>query len=163
MGKHTKAYLSLGSNQGERTAHLKKARQLLADTAGLILKSSKIYETAAWGKTDQGDFLNQVILLDTTLSAEALIKTCLKIEAALGRSRGERWGARSIDIDILFYGSAIIDQAHLQIPHPRIQDRNFVLVPLAELAPTFIHPVYQKNIATLLQNCEDGLQVVAQA
>ncbi len=163
MGKHTTIYLSIGGNLGDRKAYLEKAATLLVKTVGSLEKASPIYETAAWGKTDEAPFLNQVLEMKTALAAEELIKVCLKVEASLGRFRDVRWGARCIDIDILFYGEAIIDQVHLQIPHPRLQERNFVLVPLAAIAPDLIHPILEKNITSILKNCEDTLEVVSLA
>lgn len=163
MGKHTKIYLSIGGNLGDRKAYLEKATALLVKAVGPLVQASQIYETAAWGKTDEAPFFNQALEMSTRLPAAELIKVCLKIEASLGRFREVRWGARCIDVDILFYGDAIIDQTHLQIPHPRLHLRNFVLVPLMEIAPDLIHPGFGKNITTLHQSCEDTLEVVLQA
>ena len=163
MGKHTKIYLSIGGNLGDRKTYLKKAIKLLIKAVGHQVQASNIYETEAWGKTDQEPFLNQVLEMESYLSAFELLKTCLKIEAALGRSREERWGSRSIDIDILFYGDEIIEEKHLQIPHPRLHQRNFVLIPLKEIAPDFLHPVLGKKIDLLSKSSKDSLAVVLQA
>lgn len=159
MGKHTKIYLSVGSNIGNRLDYLDKAGRLLQKAVGPILRSSQVYETAAWGNTGQADFLNQVLELKTGLAPQELLKTCLKVEASLGRFREDKWGPRSVDVDILFYGETVIDEKNLQVPHPRLHLRNFVLIPLHEIAPELVHPLLQQDIETLLQNCQDPLEV----
>jgi 2-amino-4-hydroxy-6-hydroxymethyldihydropteridine diphosphokinase len=118
-----------------------------------------VYETAAWGKTDQAAFLNQALLLTTELSARELITTVLSVEEQMGRHRTERFGPRVIDIDIMFYNEDIINEPHLTVPHPQMQNRLFVLIPLNELAPLFVHPVLKKTIEQLLAECKDELAV----
>lgn len=145
------AYLSTGSNMGNRAEMLEKANVLLEKKAGLLLALSKVVETPAWGKTDQPDFLNQVVKLETSLSPQDLLTVILGIEKQLGRNRVEKWGPRSIDIDILFYDNEIIDEPGLQIPHPWMHERLFVLEPMCEIAPDFVHPVLNKTIAELLE------------
>ncbi|MGE0856118.1 MAG: 2-amino-4-hydroxy-6-hydroxymethyldihydropteridine diphosphokinase [Hyphomicrobiaceae bacterium] len=131
-----RAYLSLGGNIGEPEQAMGAAlRALDAEPAIEVTAVSSLYRTPPWGKTDQPDFLNCAAELTTTLSPRALIDTCLAAERALKRERLERWGPRVIDIDILTFGDVEIDEPGLQIPHPRMLERAFVLVPLAEIAP----------------------------
>ncbi len=118
---------------------------------------SNIYETAAWGRENDPAYLNQVLFFETRLSASDILEFCLSVEKKMGRYRQTRWESRSIDIDLLFYNDAIIQEVALQIPHPYLHQRRFVLTPLAELAPDFIHPVLRKSIKQLLQECEDPL------
>ncbi|GAA5044089.1 2-amino-4-hydroxy-6-hydroxymethyldihydropteridine diphosphokinase [Marivirga lumbricoides] len=152
-------YVLLGTNMGEREENLQQALQLLAQNNIQILKLSSIYETAAWGKTDQQPFLNQVIEVSTTFNPSQLLQALLGVEAKLGRVRKEKWGERLIDLDILYYNDLIINSPHLQIPHTGIVDRRFTLVPLKEIAPDFIHPVHLKTQTTLLSLCKDELPV----
>jgi len=155
----SQAYLLIGGNLGNRDAHLVKAKGLIEKECGKILQLSSIYETAAWGITEQPDFLNQVVLINTALTADLLLKQILEIEHEMGRFRTEKFGPRIIDIDILFYDKETIDKPHLHIPHPQIQNRRFALAPLAEIAPDFIHPVLKKNMEDLLKECPDKLTV----
>lgn len=152
-------YLGIGGNAGNRREFLAEAKKEIGVKIGPILKESSIYKTAAWGKTDQPDFFNQVLYLSTKLSAQSTLKTCLEIEKKLGRNRTEKWAARTIDIDILFFNHDIIKSKKLTVPHPHIQDRNFVLEPLLEIAPHLIHPVFRKKIFTLHRLSPDLLPV----
>lgn len=127
---------------------------------GSIVNESSIYETAAWGNTKQASFLNKVISIRTKLPPDDLMKKLLEIEQELGRVRTEKYGPRTIDLDILFYDALIYHSAIVTLPHPAIQDRKFVLIPLAELSPGKIHPVYKKTINTLLKECADQLAVI---
>ncbi|NCU03180.1 MAG: 2-amino-4-hydroxy-6-hydroxymethyldihydropteridine diphosphokinase [Chitinophagaceae bacterium] len=154
-----KVYILSGSNQGQRKQFLKKAVMLVHERCGSISKESSVYETAAWGQTSQAAFLNKVIVLQTALSPDDLMKTLLQIEQELGRVRTEKYGPRTIDLDILFYDDLIYHSAVVTLPHPSIQDRRFVLIPLTELSPRKIHPVYKKTINTLLKECADQLAV----
>jgi 2-amino-4-hydroxy-6-hydroxymethyldihydropteridine diphosphokinase len=149
----------LGSNQGDRMQFLAAARRQLAAGAGRIGKESAVYETAAWGRQDQPAFLNQVLLLETTLAPEALLAEIHRIEKALGRVRQIKWAARVIDIDILYFGDLVLQTPRLQIPHPYLQDRRFTLLPLVEIAPDWVHPVFQKTNRALLAECPDLLEV----
>jgi 2-amino-4-hydroxy-6-hydroxymethyldihydropteridine diphosphokinase len=153
------AYILLGSNQGHRQWYLQQATAAIAVQCGTVIKASSLYETAAWGKTDQPAFLNQVVLVAVRLAPEQLMQTLLQIERELGRKRTEKMGPRTIDLDILFYDQLICHTPLLTLPHPLLQERRFVLTPLAELAPGKIHPVYRKTIRTLLQQCSDPLPV----
>ena len=152
-------YLLLGSNLGDRQAYLKEAIAHIENEIAPVVKASAIYKTQSWGKTDSPDYLNQVILIHTDLSANILLRKLLNIEWIIGRTREEKWGARIIDIDILFYGDEIINQPDLQVPHPHLHTRRFTLEPLAELASTLIHPLLQKNILQLKNELTDSLIV----
>ncbi|WP_338152739.1 2-amino-4-hydroxy-6-hydroxymethyldihydropteridine diphosphokinase [Rufibacter ruber] len=126
---------------------------------GKTSQKSKLYETAAWGLEDQPDFLNQALIFETDLSPEEVLYATQKVEQDLGRERKIKWGARVIDIDILFYGQEILNLPQLQIPHPQLHLRRFVLAPLAEIAPTWEHPVLKKTVVELLKDCPDTLEV----
>ena len=152
-------YLLLGGNLGDRQAYLKEAIAHIETEISPVVKASAIYETQSWGKTDSPDYLNQVILIQTELSAQTLLQKLLNIEWVIGRTREEKWGPRIIDIDILFYGDEIIDETDLQVPHPHLHNRRFTLDPLAELAPTLIHPILGKNILQLKDELTDSLVV----
>jgi 2-amino-4-hydroxy-6-hydroxymethyldihydropteridine diphosphokinase len=129
----TRAFLGLGSNVGDRLANLQSAVDLLEAAPGIrVLRSSRVYETAPVGPP-QPDYLNAVVEVDSDLEAKALLEACLGVERRLGRVRGERWGPRSIDVDVLTYGEASIDEPGLTVPHPRMHERAFVLAPLLEL------------------------------
>jgi len=152
-------YLLLGTNLGDRLGQLDRARRAIAERVGELVTCSAVYETQAWGNPDQPDYLNQVIRVRTPLAATDLLDIVHEIEKALGRDRKEKWGARVIDIDILFYGEEIIEAKNLHIPHPHIHERRFVLVPLAEIAGPFIHPTLLQPISRLLETTTDTLGV----
>jgi 2-amino-4-hydroxy-6-hydroxymethyldihydropteridine diphosphokinase len=155
-----KAYLLIGGNLGDRKENLSKAAELINEECGAITKKSSLYETAAWGINDQPSFLNQALEISTSFNAKQLMRKILRIEKMMGRVRKEKFGPRIIDIDILFYENEVHDLSFLKIPHPELQNRRFVLVPLAEIDSKFRHPVLKKTIAELLEECPDNLEVV---
>jgi 2-amino-4-hydroxy-6-hydroxymethyldihydropteridine diphosphokinase len=155
----TLSYLLLGSNLGDRSARLAQARANLAASAGEIVAASSIYETAAWGVEDQPDFLNQVLAVTTSLAPTAVLAACQAAEQQQGRQRALRWGARSLDVDILLFGAEIIASPTLTVPHPALPFRRFTLIPLAELAPQLMHPQLHQTVAELLAECPDPLLV----
>lgn len=147
-------FIQLGSNIGDRASYLKEAIGFIALEIGTVVLSSSIYETAAWGLTDQNDFLNQVIQVKSTLSPMNILESCLSIEKKMRRVRMEKWGPRNIDLDLLFYHDKVMHSARLTLPHPRITERKFVLIPMCEIAPYFIHPVENVTCADLLRICQ---------
>ena len=153
------SYILTGGNIGDRQRNLSRAAILLESRAGRILHRSSYYETAAWGIEAQPDFLNQVLEIETTMSPEALLDNLLEIEREMGRIRGEKFGPRTIDLDILFYGDMIIRTDELEIPHPRMAERRFVLEPLFELIRDRKHPVTGQTIREMLLACTDPLDV----
>lgn len=154
-----KAHLLTGGNIGDREQNLAVAREWIGKECGKVMKTSSLYETAAWGKTDQPAFLNQALEIQTTLNAKQLIRHILKVEKKMGRIREEKYGARIIDIDILLFNNEIHNTAFLKIPHPEMQNRRFVLAPLAEIAPAAVHPGLFKTVTELLRDCPDHLAV----
>lgn len=149
----------MGGNVGDTKQIFLTAIVLLESECGIVSKKSSLYDTAPWGKADQQNFLNQALLLDTPLSAHDLLRNILYIEEKMGRRRLEKNGPRVIDIDILLYNELIIDDVQLSIPHPELQFRRFALTPLAEIAPSYIHPILHKSVAQLLLECGDQLEV----
>lgn len=134
-------YISLGSNMGSKRGNLAQAVELISNIPGVKLKNrSSLYETEPWGKTDQDKFLNQVIEIETSLPPRELLKELQDIEINMGRQRKEKWGPRIIDLDILLYGNEVLDDPQLAIPHPRMRERLFVLVPLAEIGADLRFP-----------------------
>jgi 2-amino-4-hydroxy-6-hydroxymethyldihydropteridine diphosphokinase len=154
-----KVFLLIGGNIGDRLQNLHQAITGLLAVCGPVIQQSAVYETAAWGKTDQAAFLNQALLLTTSLTAQELITTILSVEEEMGRRRMEKFGPRVIDIDILFFNEEIINEPNLIIPHPQLQNRRFALAPMHEIAPALVHPVLHKTIEQLLAECPDELPV----
>ena len=153
-------YLLLGSNIGDRVALLKEAIRQIGVLVGELEAVSSIYETAPWGKTDQPGFLNVAVAVATQYSAEKVLDVVLGIELQMGRVREERWGSRIIDIDIILFGDEVsVIPNKLQIPHPEMQHRRFVLEPLSEIAASTIHPLLHKTVQELLVNLKDNLAV----
>ena len=154
-----KAYILLGTNLGNKLAYLQQAQIKLTEEIGVLLTKSSIYETAAWGLTNQPSFYNQVLVIETALQPEPLMQALLVIEEQLGRIRTIKFGSRTIDIDILLIDDLTNQSDLLQLPHPALPQRKFALMPLAEIAPNIIHPVEKKTISQLLQACTDTLDV----
>jgi 2-amino-4-hydroxy-6-hydroxymethyldihydropteridine diphosphokinase len=154
-----KAYLLTGGNLGNRLQNLAIARNFISEQCGTIISASSIYETAAWGNTDQPAFLNQALEIETALNARQLIRRILKVEKQMGRVREEKYGPRLIDIDMLLFNNEKHNYPFLRLPHPEMQNRRFALLPLAEIAPHEVHPVLKKPITELLNECKDELEV----
>ena len=154
-----KSYILLGSNKGRRNGFLSKAKKQIELLCGKIEKESFVYQTAAWGTVKQQDFLNQIIRIKTKLLPNELMKSLLQIETKLGRVRTIKYGPRTIDLDILFYDDLIHHSKIVTLPHPAIQNRKFVLVPMVELSPLKKHPALHKTMKTLLKVCTDDLEV----
>jgi 2-amino-4-hydroxy-6-hydroxymethyldihydropteridine diphosphokinase len=151
-------YLALGTNLGDRLANLKQAIASLTPQLEVRLKS-QVYETPPWGFEDQPKFLNQVIKANTYLDPEPLLKHLKRLEVALGRKESFPNGPRLIDIDILFYDDLVVDKPSIVIPHPRLQERGFVLLPLMEIAPNLVHPVSKKTVREMAELCSmEGIE-----
>jgi 2-amino-4-hydroxy-6-hydroxymethyldihydropteridine diphosphokinase len=153
------AVILLGSNLGNRQEYMQQARNKIAVQVGYIIQNSSFYETKAWGNETQPDFLNQVLICETNKLPQEVLTGCLSIEKELGRDRKEKWGSRTIDIDILYYENEIIATPELKIPHPYLHERRFTLAPLAEILPDFIHPIFNFSNKELLERCGDKLEV----
>ena len=153
------AYIGLGSNIGDREQNVLRAVELLRGPVRVIAVSSR-YCTEPIGPADQEDFINAVVQVETERSALDLLSLCRSIEDRMGRQRTVRWGPRTIDLDILLYGDAMLDHPDLTIPHPRMAERKFVLVPLTEIAPHAVHPLLRREVGQLLHDLKDGSRVV---
>ncbi|HEY5124012.1 MAG TPA: 2-amino-4-hydroxy-6-hydroxymethyldihydropteridine diphosphokinase [Ignavibacteria bacterium] len=153
-------YLGLGSNVGNRLSYIKKAvGKIKSDKSFKIIRCSSIYKTEPWGKKDQEEFLNCALCISTGLNPFELVMKLKNIEKSLGRKKKETWGEREIDIDILFYDDLIYSDDDLSIPHMEIHNRRFVLVPMCEIAPDFVHPSFDKDIIELLEITRDNSNV----
>jgi 2-amino-4-hydroxy-6-hydroxymethyldihydropteridine diphosphokinase len=155
----TKIHLLIGSNMGDRKAFLATAIAKIGQNIGTITEKSRLYETQAWGLTNQPDFMNQAIEVETTLSPQETLAKILAIETEMGRVRTEKWAERTIDIDILLFADLIIEEPDLQIPHPRLPERNFALVPLMEIAGEVEHPFLKTTIEDIYFESPDTLDV----
>lgn len=159
MSGEMRAYVGLGSNLDDPCAQLDRALAALSTTPGVVLRDvSSYYRTAPWGETRQPDFLNAVAVIDTTLAPEELLSELRRIEASAGRRRGHRWGPRTLDLDLLIHGDAIRDTEQLQLPHPRMHERAFVLAPLAELVPELSLGQYGSVIEALARIGRVGVE-----
>jgi 2-amino-4-hydroxy-6-hydroxymethyldihydropteridine diphosphokinase len=152
-------YVGLGSNLGDRLANIRKAIELMKEERIEIIKESSIYETEPVGYKQQGWFLNSVVKGRIELSPRRIWKRLEKIERSMGREREVKWGPRIIDLDILFYGNKVLNGKELRIPHSELHKRRFVLVPLKEIAPKLVHPVFKKTVLELLRDLKDNSQV----
>ena len=152
-------FLQLGSNVGNRGLYLKTAAKKIEQEVGNILNISSMHETEPWGHQNQSKFLNQVMLISSRLNPFDILDIAQRIEKDIGRRKSDKWGEREIDIDILFYNNEVISTNRLNIPHPLIHERLFVLIPLSEIAPDLVHPIYNKNVQTLLLECKDASSV----
>lgn len=154
-------YIALGTNLGERLANLRAAIRTMPPDVNVI-EESPVYETPPWGYEDQPAFLNMVIKAETNLQPESLLAYLKQIEAELGREKSVRWGPRLIDLDILFYDDLVLNSPPLVIPHPRLHERAFVLVPLADVAPELVHPVFQQKISEFLSKIDiEGIKRIS--
>ncbi len=152
-------FLGLGSNLGNKWQLLVMAKEMISKEVGFVLAESSVYETEPWGFESENLFLNQVLNIQTQLGPNELLDKLLHIENVLGRQRfNKTYSSRTMDIDVLFYHQSIIEEPELVVPHPKLHDRKFVLVPMAEIAPGFIHPQLHKTISELLITCSDSLE-----
>ncbi|MBI5403877.1 MAG: 2-amino-4-hydroxy-6-hydroxymethyldihydropteridine diphosphokinase [Ignavibacteriae bacterium] len=154
-------YLGLGSNIGDKKMFIESAVLRISEiTRTKVIRSSLLYRTEPWGIKNQDFFLNSVVEIETGLKPEELLKELKKIETSVGREKREKWHEREIDIDILFYDGIIFENDQVKIPHPELHKRNFVLVPMCELNPEFVHPVIKKSMLELLNESEDISAVI---
>lgn len=159
MSKHH-VYLCIGGNLGDREANLEETLTFVEFNMGDIQAASPIYESEAWGMENAAPFLNQILLISTGLSPEELLTEISELEEFFGRERKEgTYQSREMDVDILFYDDLVIETDKLHVPHPRLHLRKFVLTPLHDIAPDFIHPVLKKSVAELLTECADKSEV----
>ncbi|MEQ9064114.1 MAG: 2-amino-4-hydroxy-6-hydroxymethyldihydropteridine diphosphokinase [Vicingaceae bacterium] len=153
--KSNDIYLSLGSNLGDRLENLQRATVAIGKSMGNVIHVSSVFESAPWGVDNQADYLNLALMLHSDLEIDSLMSEIQKIERALGRDRKEKWGPRTVDIDILLVGDQAIKKEGISIPHPEMINRRFVLQPLSEIAPKAIHPVENQTVEQLLDKCPD--------
>jgi 2-amino-4-hydroxy-6-hydroxymethyldihydropteridine diphosphokinase len=159
MKAMVRAIIMSGSNLGNREQNLLLAKRQIEKRVGLILKSSALYKTEPWNMAGEPEFLNQALLIETALSAKGLMETLLSIENELGRERGLASASRTLDLDLIFYSDAVINEPGLVVPHPRMHLRKFNLLIINEIAPNWNHPVLQLEIQELLSTCIDPLAV----
>jgi 2-amino-4-hydroxy-6-hydroxymethyldihydropteridine diphosphokinase len=152
-------YLLLGSNMGDREKNLRTAIQHIANKLGKVVAESSVYETEPWGKEDQAPFLNMAIQVESAFEPLVLLDKILQIQQEMGKSQTEHWGPRNIDIDILYCDDVVLKSEKLTIPHPRLYERNFALVPLIEIAGDFTDPVHQITVDEIYDRCTDKKEV----
>lgn len=160
--RSSEVLIMLGGNMEDTRQIFSQCLGILALKVGEIKKVSAIYVSEPWGGLNQRDFLNQAVMLETTLIPHELLHTLLNIETGFGRKRSVKNGPRTLDIDILYYNNLIINDIDLQLPHPRLHLRRFNLIPLLEISPNWVHPVYNQSVKELLENCPDSLRVTAE-
>jgi len=161
LTQSTKACFLLGSNLGNRMDYLRRARQAISQQLGSLYRISGVYSSPSWGYKSDRDFLNQAVLIETLLEPAVIMEAIHNIEGRLGRKRsGSGYNDRTIDIDILFYGQEVIDEPGLTIPHPRLHQRRFALLPLGEIASEWEHPILKKQTKEMLAECADDSVVV---
>ena len=154
-------YIGIGSNMGDKAGNCRRAvAEIASDPKNHRVQLSPLYRTEPVGKKDQDWFVNGVASFETSMLPGELLRFLLSVEARMGRIRGEKWGPRIIDLDILFYGDRVVEEESLRIPHPRLQERKFVLVPLNDIAPDLVHPVLRKSISRLLSSLKSGEMVL---
>jgi len=153
-------YLSLGSNKVDRKAFIARALVLLQESGVEVIRSSSFYRTAPWGNKDQDWFLNIAIKANTNLSPFELLRLCKAVEVKAGRTASEKWGPREIDIDILYFNDLQMQSEELEIPHPFLYNRLFVLLPLKEIAPDWVDPINDIPIDELIDTCKDESRVI---
>jgi 2-amino-4-hydroxy-6-hydroxymethyldihydropteridine diphosphokinase len=155
------SYIGIGSNLGDKLENCRRAiSAVAAEEKNRIVRCSSFYKTEPVGKKDQDWFVNAALAVETSLLPRELLDLLLAVETDLGRERRERWGPRVIDLDILFYGDRVVHEPGLEIPHPRVQDRRFVLVPMQEIAPDLVHPLLRRSVAELLSSLNEGDRVL---
>lgn len=152
-------HLLLGANLGNPKQQLQSAAEMITQQLGSITAQSALYRSEAWGVEDQPDFYNQVLIVQTKRLAAEVLLICQRIEDNLGRIRKQKWGARVIDIDILYFNTDVIDSKNLKVPHPYLHQRRFTLLPLSEIAPDYVHPILGYSNRELLEQCSDTLSV----
>ena len=157
MSNKARAFIGAGANLGEPVRQIREARDALRKSPGIkFLAASSLYRTQPVGPVEQPPFINAVFALEPEIDPHDLLSLLLEIEQNMGRVRGERWGPRVIDLDLLFFGEETIEKPGLEVPHPRLHERRFVLAPLAEIAPGFVHPVFKKTVSELLAGLPEG-------
>lgn len=162
MSNH--AFIALGSNIGDKTGNCTRAISLISKHEDcIVLRVSSFYETEPWGVVEQDKFINMAVEIETALSPFELLEFLKSLEIEMGRTKAERWGPRLIDLDIIFYNDKIIDEKGLNVPHPHMHERAFVLAPLSEIAPDLIHPLLGKSISELFKSVDSsGVKKITQ-
>lgn len=154
-----RVYIAFGSNIGDRHQAVEDALVMIENSGMKIIKQSNLYETEPYGYKDQPQFLNGAIDVETELSCREVLHTLLKIESDIGRVRKFKWGPRIIDLDIIFFNDEIYDEEDLKVPHPDMHNRDFVLGPIGDLCPNYVHPILNKSVSELLENLKNNRQI----